>query len=121
MEMSAQLTLADSRVREEVNNALFLETEDLILAPETGIMRIRKVLQRYGLDMPVLYGLDVDGDEFVLSIEYADTGMPVEQYHLYLIYYLTDDQNYDFYAEITDEEGIEEILSDDEDDEEEKD
>jgi hypothetical protein len=31
---------------------------------------------------------------------------------LYIIYYLDDDVHYDFYAELTDEEGLQEILSD---------
>jgi hypothetical protein len=113
-------SIADERVREEVNNILYNELEDLILAPETGIMRVRKVLQRYGLDMPALYALHVDGDEMVISLDQIDTQMPVEDYFLYLIYYLTDEQHYEFYAEITDDDGIEEILSEDEDEEDDK-
>jgi hypothetical protein len=33
---------------------------------------------------------------------------------LYVLYYQTDDGNYDFYARVDDEEGIEEIISEDE-------
>ena len=113
-------SIADERVREEVNSVLYSELEDLILAPETGVMRVRKVLQRYGLDMPSLYALHVDGDEMVVNLDQIDTQTPVENYFLYLIYYLTDEQHYEFYAEITDEDGIEEILSEDEDEEDDK-
>ena len=113
-------SIADERVREEVNSVLYSELEDLILAPETGVMRVRKVLQRYGLDMPSLYALHVDGDEMVINLDQIDTQTPVENYFLYLIYYLTDEQHYEFYAEITDEDGIEEILSEDEDEEDDK-
>lgn len=113
-------SIADPRVREEVNTVLYRELEDIILTPETGIMRIRKILQRYGFDMPSLYGLHVDGDEFVIDLEDNNIQMPIEDYFLYLIYYLTDEQHYEFYAEITDEDGITEILSEDEDDEEDK-
>jgi hypothetical protein len=70
--------------------------------------------------MPSLYGLHVDGDEFVLDLEDNNIQMPIEDYFLYLIYYLTDEQHYEFYAEITDEDGITEILSEDEDDQEDK-
>jgi hypothetical protein len=35
-----------------------------------------------------------------------------------VIYYLTDDKVYDFYAELTDEQGIDDIMSDDEDEDE---
>ena len=42
-----------------------------------------------------------------------------EIFYLYLIYYLTDDGRYEFYAELTDEEGLNEIMSDEEEDEEE--
>jgi hypothetical protein len=34
---------------------------------------------------------------------------------LYVIYYLTDEGYYDFYAEVGDEERMEELTSDDED------
>jgi hypothetical protein len=37
-----------------------------------------------------------------------------------VIYYLTDDKVYDFYAELTDEQGIDDIMSDDEDEEDEE-
>ena len=40
--------------------------------------------------------------------------------YLYLIYYLTDDGRYEFYAELTDEEGLNEIMSDEEEDEDEE-
>jgi hypothetical protein len=114
------ISLSDERVREEINENLFQELEEsLILTPETGVMRIKKILQRYGLDIPALYGLDVDGDENVVPIEQFMTDIQDETYNLYLIYYLTDDGTYDFYAEITDENGIEEILNIDGDEEEE--
>jgi hypothetical protein len=38
--------------------------------------------------------------------------------YLYFIYYLDDSGRYEFHAEMVDEEGLEDILSDEEDDEE---
>ena len=57
-----------------------------------------------------------EGDELVLDIESMHGD---EQFYLYLIYYLADDGRYDFYAELTDDEGLTEIMSDEEEDEEE--
>lgn len=101
----------DSKTFEEVNNHLDQELSEFILTPEQGVQKIRKVLLRYALHMPVLFDLDSTGNEYVIEIENAiDT-------YVYIIYYLTDDGNYDFYAEMIRENDIDEILSDDEDDE----
>jgi hypothetical protein len=70
----------------------------------------------HGLDMPALYEADTEGDELILKI---DQFSGEQQFYLYVVYYLADDDRYDFYAELTDEEGLEEILSDEEEDEEE--
>jgi hypothetical protein len=89
--------------KDEINRSFMMELGDLILTPEAGIQRIRKVLARYGEDMPALYDADNVGDEIVL---------PIGGLILYIIYCLDDDVRYDFSAELTDEEGLQEILSD---------
>jgi hypothetical protein len=61
--------------------------------------------------MPALYDADPEGDEVILDLE-DDLGV-------YIIYYLTDDDNYEFYAEVGKESRMEELLSDGEDKEEE--
>ena len=94
--------------KEEINLSFIMELGDLVLTPEAGIQRIRKVLARYGEDMPALYDADIVGDEIVL---------PIGGLFLYIIYCLEDDVRYDFYAELTDEEGLQEILSDEGDEE----
>jgi hypothetical protein len=38
--------------------------------------------------------------------------------NLYILYTLTDDNNYEFYAELGDDERMEELMSDEENDEE---
>ena len=84
---------SDPQVRAEINRALLSEIDDTVMmTPEGGVQ-------------------DTDGDE---SIYELDAGV-----YLYFIYYLTDDGNYEFHAEITNDEGIEEILSDVEEDTEE--
>jgi hypothetical protein len=118
----------------EVNHRFIVELNDLILSPEQGIQKIRKVLHRYAMDMPALYDADPMGDEVVFelnqfgAIHGADTqgnirtGVDVvnnrPDAYLYFIYYLDDNGRYEFHAEMMTEEGLEEILSDEDDDEE---
>ena len=108
--------ITDPKVRDRINERLNHELTDLILSPESGIQKVRKVLMSFGLDMPALYDAEPEGDELILDVESMQGD---EQFYLYLIYYLADDGRYDFYAELTDEEGLNEIMSDEEEDEEE--
>jgi hypothetical protein len=110
------VNITDPEIRDKINQDLNHELTDLILSPESGVQKIRKVLMSFGLDMPALYGAEPEGDELVLDIESISGD---EQFYLYLIYYLADDGRYDFYAELTDDEGLTEIMSDEEEDEEE--
>lgn len=130
----ASSSIDNPKVRSEINYRLLNELNDIILSPENGVQRIRKVLHRYGLDIPALYEIDVDGDEVVFGLnQFGDVIGPSVEFgfdepteneepdaYLYMIYYLTDEGTYEFYAEVTDEEGLEEILAEDEDDEEEE-
>jgi hypothetical protein len=100
----------DGNILEEVNSQLETELQETILSPESGIQKIRKVLGMFDMDMPALYDVDPEGEEMVFGIAGS---------YLYIIYALTDDGRYDFYAELTDEEGLSEILSDEGEDEEE--
>ena len=103
---------SDPQVRAEINRALLSEIDDTVMmTPEGGVQRMRKVLSRYSIDFPAFEDLDTDGDE---SIYELDAGV-----YIYLIYYINDYGNYEFHAEITNDEGIEEILSDVEEDTEE--
>lgn len=132
----ASSSILNPRIYSEINYRFLNELNDLILSPEAGIQKIRKVLHRFGLDMPALYEADVEGDEVVFDLNQfgqaygptlcgdfkTGTEDPNESpdAYLYIIYYLTDEGNYDFYAEVTNEEGLEEILSDSEDEDEEQ-
>jgi hypothetical protein len=132
----ASSSVLNPKVYSEINYRLLNELNEIILSPETGIQKIRKVMHRFGLDMPALYEADIEGDEVVFDLKQFgqphgptlygdyDTGTEVidknPDAYLYIIYYLTDEGNYDFYAEVTDEEGLDDIMSDEEDEEEEK-
>ena len=107
------LMARDVAVEEEINRQLEMGLKDVILSPQIGLYKIRKVLNRFGYDLSTSYVPDQDGDEVVLDIHGSDS-------LLYVLYYQTDDGNYDFYALIDDDEGREEILSKDEELEKEK-
>jgi len=98
----------DVAIEEAVNAQLSKELNDIILSPQIGFLKIRKVLRMFNLDIPTSYAVEQEGDEVVLDL-LGDTDSL-----LYVLYYQTDDGNYDFYACVDDEEGIEEIISKDE-------
>ena len=123
------ISISNPRVRAEINYRLDGELDDIFLSPESGIQRVRKVLHRFSLDMPALYDADAEGDEIVIRLDqfghvidftHLISNKVEEIFYLYLIYYLTDDGRYEFYAELTDEEGLNEIMSDEEEDDEEE-
>jgi hypothetical protein len=106
--MPVDSVIHDVAIEEAVNAQLDRELNDVILSPQIGFLKIRKVLRMFNLDIPTSYAVEQEGDEVVLDL-LGDTDSL-----LYVLYYQTDDGNYDFYACVDDEEGIEEIISKDE-------
>jgi hypothetical protein len=98
----------DVAVEEEINRQLEMGLKDVILSPQIGFLKIRKVLRMFNFDIPTSYAIEQEGDEVVLDLLGNTDSL------LYVLYYQTDDGNYDFYARVDDEEGIEEIISEDE-------
>lgn len=89
-------------IKEKINIMLLLELEEPFLTPQAGFVKIRKVLELNLIDMPEVYDLDSEGDETVLELD--------SENFLYVLYYLTDEGYYDFYAEVTDENSIQDLL-----------
>jgi hypothetical protein len=111
--MPVDPSLAIDVVNEElINEQLSKELSSTILSPQIGFYKIRKVLRSFGYDMSTSYEIETDGDEVILNIVGTDS-------LLYVLYYISDSGSYDFYALVDDEEGIEELISTDEDLEEE--
>lgn len=111
--MPVDPSLAIDVVNEElINKQLSKELSSTILSPQIGFYKIRKVLRSFGYDMSTSYEIETDGDEVILNIVGTDS-------LLYVLYYISDSGSYDFYALVDDEEGIEELISADEDLEEE--
>ncbi len=92
----------------EVNQLLETELDKPFVSPQSGILAIRKVLQNLSTGMPALYDADPEGDEVVYDL---DNGLSI-----YLIYSPTDDGYYEFYAEVGDEERMNELMSEEDDD-----
>lgn len=106
---------------DNINFTLMNSLDESVLSPVFGIMKIRKVLGEHNIDLPALYDLDPDGDEVIISISdsgkiYEDFDIPDENAHyLYLIYQIEEDGQYNFHAEITDRDGVEHILRENDD------
>jgi hypothetical protein len=102
--------ILNPKVRMEVNFRLVNELYQPFLSPEGGIQAIRKVLHRYGFDLPALYDADPEGDEIVFEID--QFGLEDLESNIYILYYLTDEGHYEFYAEVGDDDRMEELTSD---------
>jgi hypothetical protein len=108
---------SDDLDTEPINQRLDAALSQNFLSPESAIQVIRKVLHFYGLDVPALYGANPEGDEIVLEIgRFAQLDMST---NIYILYYLTDDGHYEFFAEIGNEARMHELMSDSEDEEDE--
>jgi hypothetical protein len=108
---AGEVPAVNSSVISQVNNALEDVLSDDVLTPQSGLQRIRKVLFRYRLDMPIIYELDSESDEIVIDV--YDMEMKSKT-NLYLIYSLNEEGFFEFYAELGTSERMEKLLSDEE-------
>ena len=111
------LKISNPRVRADINLRLSRELVE-VKSPYSGIQTVRKVLSRHALDIPTLYDLNPQEDELSIELNQFGNELSVEEYSMYILYYLADDGTYDFYAEAIDNESLDEILADEEDEEE---
>lgn len=112
-EVSSDINLSSDMTNDSVqslNDHLNRELIENFSSPESGVQRIRRVLGNYDIEFPALYDLNEEGDEVVFN---------VGSNYLYIIYSLTENNQYEFFAEVTDEDGLIEILADEGDNEEE--
>lgn len=96
------------KIRMEINYRLTNELYSPFLSPEGGIQAIRKVLHRFGFDLPALYDADPEGDELV--IELNQFGQEDLASNIYILYYLSDEGHYEFFAEIGNDERMDELM-----------
>lgn len=113
----SSVSIDNPRTRMEINYRLMNELNEPFLSPQSGIQRIRKVLHRHSFDLPALYDADPEGDELAIEIDQFGVKNSL-QFSVYILYYLTDEGHYEFYAEVGDDERMQELLSDEGEDEE---
>ena len=101
--------ITNPRIRMEINYRLTNELYQPFLSPEGGIQAIRKVLHRYGFDMPALYDADPEGDEIAFEID--QFGQENLSTNIYILYYLTDEGHYEFFAEVGDDARMDELMA----------
>lgn len=106
-----RIEIDNPKTRMEMNQRLMNELFSPFSSPEGGIQAIRKVLHRFSFDLPALYDADPEGDEFAIEIQ--QFGQESLTTNLYVLYYLSDEGGYDFYAEVGKDARMEELLSDD--------
>ncbi len=104
------ISVLNPNIVTEVNFRLRNELNEILLSADQGIQKIRKTLHRYGFDLPAVYEPDRDGDELV--IELNQFSFDDLDCNIYILYYMNDKGIYEFYAEIGDDERMDELLSD---------
>lgn len=118
-------SVLNPQILSKINVQLNTELNEKSLSPQSGIQKIRKVLHTYSLDFPVSYEIDPEGDELVFDTNqfgtaFGPTPTSTEMNHpegdsifVYVLYYLTDEGYYEFYAEVSvDYDRIDELLND---------
>lgn len=106
--------LVEMHDADQVNDQLGQQLDEFAPSIEQAFQSIRAILGLHGYSFQDELVYDEEGDELVLDLKDTDSE---ERVYLYVIFYRTDDGLYDFFAEVTDEEGIEELMSEGEDEE----
>lgn len=121
-------SISNPKIRAEMNYRLMNELGNNHLSPQSGIQAIRKVLHRYSFDLPALYDIDPESDELAIELDQfgivkdpEDIAQNVPEgdklskdpvvHYIYIVYYLSENGNYEFYAEIVDSDTLDEILA----------
>jgi len=103
--------LVESEHLDQVNDQLSQKLDNFVSSLSGAFEILIETLSAAGLSFE-LSEYDEEGDELVFDLNSGETSTGL---FLYVIYYRTDDGQYDFYAEVTDEEGLDELMSEDED------
>jgi len=96
--------MVDSMNYEDINDELFETLEDSVLTPQTGLQRVANILNHYGIEIPMVFEMDSEGDEYIFRLE---------DNYLYFIFSPNESGFYEVFAQVVDEDELQEILSDD--------
>ena len=119
-----QIDCSKEETRDEINDNLYRGLDPHFLNPYIGWVRASKLLSLYGIALPRVIFQDLeDGEEVVAINQFGDVvgattnGVNMEpentEYYFYFSYGRTEDGHYECYAEITDSDGLDELVSDD--------
>ena len=123
-----KVNLDEPSTRNEINRNLTAELSHDWMNPYGGWYKIRKVLSMYGISLPKVIFQDAEeGEEVVAISQFGDKiGANLDgsinmdpqdsDYYLYYSYGIGESGFYEAFAVITDEEGLDELISDDLDD-----
>lgn len=106
----AEVSLTPDEV-EAINDKFEERLEDSFGSPEEGFAIIQDALSEYDVTIPEMEEMDSDGSEIIIKIG--------QDAFLYTIYGKDEMDKYEFYAELTDQKGVTEILADEEEENEE--
>ena len=89
---------------EEINDEININLEGNVITPQAAMQRVRNILERYNIDLPIVFDMDEDGDEYAFK---------VDDHYLYFIYAQAENGFYEVYAEVMDEARLQELLEQD--------
>lgn len=101
----AEVSLTPDEV-EAINDKFEERLEDSFDSPEEGFAIIQDALSEYDVTIPEMEEMDSDGSEIIIKIG--------QDAFLYTIYGKDEMDKYEFYAELTDQKGVTEIMTDEE-------
>lgn len=87
-----------------INEQLNVVLEEPVLTPQSGMQKVRNILSNYNIDLPIVFDMDDDGDEYAFKV--GDD-------YLYFIYGKLENGFYEAYSEIASESRLMELLEED--------
>jgi hypothetical protein len=118
--------IEDESVRDNINSLLNGVTTRPVVTPYISLERVRKVLSYYHIYLPAhqfmqgdcgnkVFNISQFGEKFGMTNDGEVITKSDSPYSLYFEYQMNDSGLYDIYAEVVDDDELEEIMSDFED------
>jgi hypothetical protein len=122
------IDLSQEETCDEINDNLYAALEPHFLNPYVAWIRASKLLALYGVSLPrVIFDDIMDGEEVVAISQFGEKhGVDTDgtstnsndekEYYFYFSYGIAEDGHYECYAVVTDDAGLDEIVSDETED-----
>ena len=122
-----KVDLSKADTRNEINRLIASELSRSWMNPYGGWKKIERVLEMYSIELPrIIFHDEDEGEEVVAIQQFGDkwgatldgqvtspSGSDDAEYFLYYSYGIAEHGFYDCYAVVTDEEGLDDLISDD--------